>query len=81
MVPEAELRSVLRANPDVLKHRIIDQLRLSGDYEHLLQRSVDKARRLDGAKLNGEQLNLLIEAHCARLNCIIPDDPASVATD
>lgn len=81
MITESHVRSVARLNAGRLQHRILDQLKLSGDYERLLHRAKDKADQLNNNTRHTGQLHSLAESHFGRLDSFPPSDFYAYAAD
>ncbi|TDJ44767.1 MAG: hypothetical protein E2O52_07650 [Gammaproteobacteria bacterium] len=74
MAEEATIRMAAQNNAARLAVRIVDQLRLSGDYERLAARARNKVERLKGRKPLNSPRHLLLERHFQRLDCELPGD-------
>ncbi len=74
MAEEATIRMAAQNNTGRLAIRIVEQLRLCGDYERLAARARDKAERLKGREPMNSLRQLLFERHFQRLDCDLPGD-------
>lgn len=74
MAEEATIRMAAQNNTARLAVRIVDQLRLSGDYQRLAVRARDKAERLKGREPLNSSRQLLFERYFQRLDCDLPGD-------
>jgi hypothetical protein len=81
MADKAQTRKAALLNAERLQPRIVDQLRLSGDYQRLATRGQDKRNRLNGRKLSKAPRHVLLERHFERLQCSVPGDIDSYSVD
>jgi hypothetical protein len=81
MAEEATILLAAQNNAVRLAIRIIDQLRLSGDYTRLAARARDKAEQLKGRKPLNSPRQLLLERHFQRLDRDLPTDIDAYAAE
>ena len=81
MAGQATIRLAAQNNIAHLAVRIVEQLRLSGDYKRLAARARDKAGQVKGHKPLNNPRQLLIEQHFQRLDCDLPGDIDAYAAE